>query len=71
MTPARIDLHQHFFPAGEFGAEHLRQLEDDTGWRFPPENFPWSPAKNLRFMDQLGIGTADRVAERPRIERGE
>ncbi|MDT4935771.1 MAG: 6-methylsalicylate decarboxylase [Pseudonocardiales bacterium] len=58
MTPARIDLHQHFFPAREFGAEHLRRLEDETGWRFPPENFPWSPAKNLRFMDQLGIETA-------------
>ena len=58
MTPARIDLHQHFFPAGAFGAQLLRRLEDDTGWRFPPENFPWSPEKNLRFMDQLGIETS-------------
>jgi predicted TIM-barrel fold metal-dependent hydrolase len=54
MTPARIDLHQHFFPSGGSGAELLRHVEDDTGWRFPPENFPWSPDKNLRFMDQLG-----------------
>jgi predicted TIM-barrel fold metal-dependent hydrolase len=58
MTPARIDLHQHFFPAGALGADALRHLEDQTGWRFPPENFPWSPEKNLRFMDQLGIETA-------------
>jgi predicted TIM-barrel fold metal-dependent hydrolase len=50
---ARIDLHQHFFPPG---ADHVRQVED-TGWRFPPENFPWSPEKNLRFMDRLGIET--------------
>jgi predicted TIM-barrel fold metal-dependent hydrolase len=58
VTPARIDLHQHFFPAGGFGAEDLRRLEDETGWRFPPENFPWSPEKSLRFMDHLGIETA-------------
>jgi predicted TIM-barrel fold metal-dependent hydrolase len=55
MTPARVDLHQHFFPP-EMVA-NLRRLEEDTGWRFPPENFPWSPEKNLRFMDQLGIET--------------
>jgi predicted TIM-barrel fold metal-dependent hydrolase len=54
MTPARIDLHQHFFPPG---ADHQRQVEHETGWRLPPENFPWSPAKNLRFMDRLGIET--------------
>jgi predicted TIM-barrel fold metal-dependent hydrolase len=54
MTPARIDLHQHFFPPG---ADHLRRVEHETGWRFPPENFPWSPDKNLRFMDRLGIET--------------
>jgi predicted TIM-barrel fold metal-dependent hydrolase len=58
VTPARIDLHQHFFPAGGFGAEDLRRLEEETGWRFPPENFPWSPEKSLRFMDHLGIQTA-------------
>jgi predicted TIM-barrel fold metal-dependent hydrolase len=58
MTPARIDLHQHFFPTGESAADDLRRLENDTGWRFPPENFPWSPEKNLRFMDRLGIETA-------------
>jgi predicted TIM-barrel fold metal-dependent hydrolase len=58
VTPARIDLHHHFFPAGGFGAEDLRRLEQETGWRFPPENFPWSPEKSLRFMDQLGIETA-------------
>jgi predicted TIM-barrel fold metal-dependent hydrolase len=58
MTPARIDLHQHFFPGGAFAADLLRQVEEDTGWRFPPENFPWSPEKSLRFMDQLGIETA-------------
>jgi predicted TIM-barrel fold metal-dependent hydrolase len=58
MTPPRIDLHQHFFPAGASGADDLRRLADETGWRFPPENFPWSPEKNLRFMDQLGIETA-------------
>ena len=55
MPGPRIDLHQHFFPG--FGAEHVRQYEKDTGWRFPPENFPWSPEKNLAFMDRLGIGT--------------
>jgi 6-methylsalicylate decarboxylase len=54
----RIDLHQHFFPSAGFGAEHLRHLEEDTGWRFPAENFPWSPEKNLACMDRLGIGTA-------------
>jgi predicted TIM-barrel fold metal-dependent hydrolase len=53
--PARIDLHQHFFPAG---ADHLHPVEHDNGWRFPPENLPWSPEKHLRFMDQLGIETA-------------
>jgi len=58
MTPKRIDLHQHFFPAGALGADLLHRVEDDTGWRFPPENFPWSPEKNLRFMDELGIETA-------------
>jgi predicted TIM-barrel fold metal-dependent hydrolase len=58
MTPARIDLHQHFFPSGEFGADDLRRIADATGWRFPPENFPWSPEKSLRFMDRLGIETA-------------
>jgi predicted TIM-barrel fold metal-dependent hydrolase len=58
MTPpARIDLHHHFFPA-EIGASHLGRLERDTGWRFPPENFPWSPTRSLRFMDRLGIETA-------------
>jgi predicted TIM-barrel fold metal-dependent hydrolase len=55
MTPARVDLHQHFFPPEMVG--NLRRLEEDTGWRFPRENFPWSPEKNLRFMDQLGIET--------------
>jgi predicted TIM-barrel fold metal-dependent hydrolase len=55
MTPARVDLHQHFFPP-EMVA-NLRRLEEDTGWRFPRENFPWSPEKNLRFMDQLAIET--------------
>jgi predicted TIM-barrel fold metal-dependent hydrolase len=54
----RVDLHQHFFPGAAFGTEHLRHLEQDIGWRFPPENFPWSPEKNLAFMDRLGIGTA-------------
>jgi predicted TIM-barrel fold metal-dependent hydrolase/ketosteroid isomerase-like protein len=58
MPEPRIDLHQHFFPGAGFGAEHLRHLEEDTGWRFPAENFPWSPEKNLAFMDRLGIGTA-------------
>jgi predicted TIM-barrel fold metal-dependent hydrolase len=58
MPKPRIDLHQHFFPEAEFGAEHLRQIEEDIGWRFPAENFPWSPEKNLAFMDRLGIGTA-------------
>jgi predicted TIM-barrel fold metal-dependent hydrolase len=53
----RVDLHQHFFPGASLGPEHLRDLEDN-GWRFPPENFPWSPEKNLAFMDRLGIGTA-------------
>lgn len=54
----RIDLHQHFFPGAGFDSEHLHHLEKDNGWRFPPENFPWSPEKNLAFMDRLGIGTA-------------
>ena len=58
MTPARIDLHQHFFPAGDFGSDLLDRVEAHTGWRFPPENFPWSPQKNLCFMDQLGIESA-------------
>jgi predicted TIM-barrel fold metal-dependent hydrolase len=53
----RVDLHHHFFPA-EVGAEHLRHLERETEWRFPPENLPWSPHKSVRFMDRLGIETA-------------
>jgi predicted TIM-barrel fold metal-dependent hydrolase len=56
-APARIDLHHHFFPAG-IGVDHLRHVEDEAGWRFPPENFPWSPARSVRFMDRLGIDTA-------------
>jgi 6-methylsalicylate decarboxylase len=58
MTPPRIDLHEHFFPDARFGADRLRHLGEETGWRFPPENFPWSPEKNLWFMDQLGIETS-------------
>jgi predicted TIM-barrel fold metal-dependent hydrolase len=58
VTAAGIDLHQHFFPARGFGADLMRDLEDETGWRFPPENFPWSPEKSLGFMDQLGIEIA-------------
>jgi predicted TIM-barrel fold metal-dependent hydrolase len=58
MTPARIDLHQHFFPTGESGADDLRRIADATDWRFPSANFPWSPEKSLWFMDQLGIETA-------------
>jgi predicted TIM-barrel fold metal-dependent hydrolase len=54
----RIDLHQHFFAGGGDVAGFLRDVEDVTGWRFPAENFPWSPEKSLRFMDELGIGTA-------------
>jgi predicted TIM-barrel fold metal-dependent hydrolase len=53
----RVDLHHHFFPA-EVGTEHLRRLERETEWRFPPENLPWSPDKSVRFMDRLGIETA-------------
>lgn len=43
MPEPRIDLHQHFVPSAGFGAEQLRHLEEDTAWRFPAENFPWSP----------------------------
>jgi predicted TIM-barrel fold metal-dependent hydrolase len=57
ITFDRVDLHQHFFPAG-FVADSLRRFADDTGWRFPAENFPWSPEQNLQFMDRLGIETA-------------
>jgi predicted TIM-barrel fold metal-dependent hydrolase len=57
-TQARIDLHQHFFPDADLIAAYLRHLAEDTGWRFPPENFPWSPEKSVRFMDRLGIETA-------------
>jgi predicted TIM-barrel fold metal-dependent hydrolase len=56
-TPARIDLHEHFFPPGLVDGNQ-RPVGHDTGWRFPPENFPWSPEKNVRFMDRLGIETA-------------
>jgi len=54
----RVDLHQHFFPAAGFGAEQVRRYEQATGWRFPAETFPWSPEKNLAFMDGLGTATA-------------
>jgi hypothetical protein len=47
-------VQQHFVPAAGLGAKPPRRLEDDTGGRFPPENFPRSPKKNLRFTDQLG-----------------
>jgi predicted TIM-barrel fold metal-dependent hydrolase len=38
--------------------DNQRPVGHDTGWRFPPENFPWSPEKNVQFMDRLGIETA-------------
>src|SRR3954452_23045062 len=58
MPEPRVDLHEHFFPAAAFGAESPGRYERVTGWRFPAENFPWSPEKNLALMDRLGIGTA-------------
>src|SRR5258708_13765592 len=58
-TPRRIDFHQHFFPdIGAEAAKYMTTVAADTGWIFPSENFPLSPAKSLEFMDRLGISTA-------------
>jgi predicted TIM-barrel fold metal-dependent hydrolase len=59
-TPRRIDFHQHFFPdiGAEAAAKYMTKVAADTGWIFPSENFPLSPAKSLEFMDRLGISTA-------------
>jgi len=59
-TPRRIDFHQHFFPdiGAEAAAKYMTTVAADTGWIFPSENFPLSPAKSLEFMDRLGISTA-------------
>lgn len=48
----RIDVHHHFFPA----AGLMKQRS--VGWKFPTENFPWTPAISLKCLADTGIDAA-------------
>jgi predicted TIM-barrel fold metal-dependent hydrolase len=58
--PRRIDLHHHFFPAipGVDPAAATAAILQQTGWRMPDDNFPWTPETSIAAMDRLGIEKA-------------
>lgn len=52
----KIDVHHHIFASSMMSAKLEKNKE--VGFRTPPENLPWSLAKSLVLMDDLGIAAA-------------
>lgn len=56
----RIDLHHHFFTSspGMDSSAVTAGILKQTGWKLPPDSFPWTPEMSISAMDRLGIEKA-------------